>query len=99
MELRAKKFGAQSENVKKDLRAQRFGISNSAKAETTNPDGSKLDKRAQRFGTQPNTPVKVDPELLEKRAKRFGIDATSPSSTPSNDKVKLILLTSKLTIQ
>jgi hypothetical protein len=77
LKLRAKKFGVQAEESKKDQRAQRFGISNSAKSEKD--DSKALEKRAQRFGTEPNTPVKPDSELLDKRAKRFGIDNSSPN--------------------
>lgn len=75
--MRAKKFGAQSENLKKDLRAQRFGTPATASVGGNGKtDDSALAKRAQRFGTVPNTPTSgVDKELLDKRAKRFGIEA------------------------
>lgn len=76
MKLRVKKFGAQTENTKKEIRAQRFGAPNSEKG-----DASLLEKRAQRFGTAAGTAAegKVDNDLLEKRAKRFGTAANGAS--------------------
>lgn len=76
-----KKFGAQTENSKKDLRAQRFGGAASPAAATTTGtvDPSVLEKRAQRFGVATNTAPSVDKEALEKRAKRFGVAANGNS--------------------
>ena len=76
-----KKFGAQTENSKKDLRAQRFGVASPATATGGAADPSVLEKRAQRFGgVATNTaPTSVDKEALEKRAKRFGVAANGNS--------------------
>lgn len=69
LKLRVKKFGAQTENLKKDMRAERFGN-----------EESKLAKRAQRFGgSVGDTPEK---DVLEKRAKRFG--ETTATKVPTH---------------
>lgn len=81
-----KKFGAQSENIKKDVRAQRFGTATEGGSAESSPDASVLAKRAQRFGvaTAPSTPTGgADKELLEKRAQRFGVAAANNSNGSS----------------
>lgn len=82
--MRVKKFGVQTENVKKNLRAARFGLpvktGDSPVVET-----KKLDERAKRFGTAKSdaeatatSPESAkDKELLEKRAQRFGTAAAT----------------------
>ena len=93
MKLREKKFGAQTDQSKKDIRAARFGTPATATSGSgaTATDPSLLNKRAQRFGTSaPSTPVAgPNKELLEKRAKRFGSDASTESN--GSNKVDHIL--------
>ena len=88
MQVRIKKFGAQTEEVKKITRAERFGT----KAEE-NGASAKLNERAARFGIETKeakaasaAAVKTSPdvskEVLEKRANRFGnVKEEAPKGT------------------
>ncbi|XP_059175452.1 SAP domain-containing ribonucleoprotein-like isoform X2 [Physella acuta] len=91
LKLRAKKFGAESLEAKKELRAQRFGLPASANKSPTaalaSPTGEDIDvlkKRADRFGAVVSSSLtKADEEERKrKRAERFGTP-TAASATPS----------------
>lgn len=87
MQNRIKKFGAQTEEVKKQTRAERFGVKteengSNGTAATTEAKAAK-DARAARFGIETKeakaaskAAVKASPEVtkeqLDKRTARFG---------------------------
>ncbi|OWF49436.1 SAP domain-containing ribonucleoprotein-like [Mizuhopecten yessoensis] len=96
LKMRVQKFGAVNPEVKKQLRAERFGTSEvTAKGgDKISPapaaDMDKLKKRAERFGTVTSTVLtKVDEtQKLKKRAERFGaITSTSLSNTENQGKL------------
>ncbi|XP_060593401.1 SAP domain-containing ribonucleoprotein-like isoform X1 [Ruditapes philippinarum] len=96
MKQRAERFGVVNEDLKKQIRAERFGTSSpSSKLSTAGAgaDTDALKKRAERFG-QVLSPAlsKVDEaEKIRKRKERFG-DVTSATNNGPN-KPKLVKIT------
>nr|CAH7767601.1 unnamed protein product [Callosobruchus chinensis] len=97
LELRAKKFGvsAVSTDIKKAVRAERFGLSdnsaNSITSDKTAPSVDILQKRAARFGGSVSTVMSSleNKEKLEKRKARFGtVSVTNGTSVSAADKAK-----------
>ncbi|XP_069110941.1 SAP domain-containing ribonucleoprotein-like [Argopecten irradians] len=80
LKMRVQKFGAINPDLQKQMRAERFGISQgnvkggNKIASAPPADMDKLKKRAERFGTVTSTVLsKVDEtQKLKKRAERFG---------------------------
>lgn len=91
---RAKRFGGSvSEDVKKQLRAEKFGIV-SAESKKSEADAKKA-SRAERFGLPVEaakgdaTAVPVDKEKLEARAARFGVTvAPTLTKAETDEKIK-----------
>ncbi|VEN34330.1 unnamed protein product [Callosobruchus maculatus] len=97
LELRAKKFGvsAVTTDIKKAVRAERFGLSdnsaNSITSDKTAPSVDILQKRAARFGGSVSSVMSSleNQEKLEKRKARFGTVSISNGTTVSAaDKAK-----------
>ncbi len=83
------KFGAQNESLKKNLRAQRFGIASEQASPTGAISDEKLKQRAERFGvvsapSTPGTNVNAASDLLDKRAKRFGLNENTDTNGSTN---------------
>ncbi|XP_033761669.1 SAP domain-containing ribonucleoprotein-like [Pecten maximus] len=96
LKMRVQKFGAVNPDLQKQLRADRFGVSQSnAKggnklASAPPADMDKLKKRAERFGAITSTVLtKVDEtKKLKKRAERFGaVTSTNLSNTENQEKL------------
>nr|CAI5818556.1 unnamed protein product [Callosobruchus analis] len=97
LELRAKKFGASAitTDIKKAVRAERFGLSdnsaNSITSDRTAPSVDILQKRAARFGGSVSSVMSSleNQEKLEKRKARFGtVSVTNGTTVSAADKAK-----------
>ncbi|XP_026464586.1 SAP domain-containing ribonucleoprotein-like [Ctenocephalides felis] len=93
LEMRAKKFGTQlPSDMKKELRAQRFGLNNSKSiAKSEDATLEVLKKRAERFGSSVSKKLSEAEakEKLEKRKERFGsIQNTNVTTSSTDVKIK-----------
>ena len=89
LEKRLQKFGAQNDSLKKNIRAQRFGIASQQASPAGGVSDEKLKQRAERFGvvSAPNTPASnsnASNEVLDKRAKRFGLNENTEANGSAN---------------
>jgi len=91
LKLRAEKFGVQSDELKKQARAERFGVTLSSttsgsaaviKSSDVSVDSDTLKRRAERFGQVTNSKLaKIeDSEKKAERAKKFGMPNSDPTA-------------------
>ncbi|XP_052800396.1 SAP domain-containing ribonucleoprotein-like isoform X1 [Mya arenaria] len=92
LKLRAERFGVVNEDMKKQLRSERFGSKKEGGSKAGAGSGADVDvlkKRAERFGQVLSSSLsKVDEdERIRKRKERFGEITTATNNTPKIAKI------------